>query len=324
MRRFLIGLYKRSLKEIGFFGLALAVIIIAISASNLLVIPEKYSIYTNFLENMVEKTHLLEAFITVFVATCALYFFLKVRFGKGRFPSLGIERLLVLPGEPDPNKFKFRIAQHYSDLDSFVWWSDDELDIAQRHDLQGAERRKLYNKWFDWRSDAFLLLDRYDPIKGQWIPVSLSITLPLTQQGADRLANGKVRVLDFEEGDITGKGLSTSDILIDTWIVKKKGMKGKKIVRENHEHYAICLLFLHLRIFWNRTGDISVFVEADNPKVEEACNRLGFDRSRQTKDGAVLQVMSSLTNYHDPILRRYQKLILENISEVSSWPIWGR
>ena len=262
-------------------------------------IEERFPWVAHNLGHGVHLLEVIEALLTVSAAAIILRFY----FGRRRPPPgpLGLLHFLLMPGAPDSAQFKFRVAQVEADLEPFVRLSDAEVDIANRHpELYGPGRWALYNEWFRIRPQSFLLLDRFDPKSGAWGPIAVSIVLPLTSAGANRLRGGATAVVEMRDLEIASDGTPSSEYLIDTWIVKKAGQARyiDRPIREPHRKYARALLFVHLGVFWDARSPATFLVEADNPHIRDVCQHLGFDGSIRTKDGEILQQLS-----FPPILR---------------------
>ncbi len=167
-------------------------------------------------------------------------------------------------------RFRYRAVRRREDLEPFVRFSDQEIEICDAHPgLLGDKRRELYETWCQWtatRDDipwddhrnkikSFLILDRQSP--GEvWMPISVSIILPLSPAGEEFLTKPppgtKVNAVALKEYHLT-RGMS-SCLLIDTWITGQRKPGQKPTVRFQHHNWGTCLIMRHLAEFWDPDG----------------------------------------------------------------------
>jgi hypothetical protein len=331
----LVRFAKRRTKEAGFFVILVAVVLIATEILDRSeAFKKRFPDVVPMLHRFTEYAHFFEASILVLAVAILLGLFVfglvSWLFGRNRLRvaprRYGIERLLVLPGEPSGDTYRFRMAQHEGDLTAFVDWSDGEAEIAQRYpELHGPKRRKLYQTWFKIRKEAFLLLERFDRKSHQWNSIALSIMLPLTEHGQKQICEQRLKVVeigDSRDAVIARDGEASPCFLIDTWIVKPRQILEQRVVREAHEHYGICLLFVHAGVLWDGTQPMTCLVEPDNRTVERVCERLGFVTAATT-DGYPLQSLSLPYQGSDALRQREFQLISSNVVALRSWPIVG-
>lgn len=246
----------------------------------------------------------------------------------GRVPTFGREttvaHLAFVPDAIPPDKYRYRKPADVTELEPFVSFSDKSSAIAGRHpELTGAARSTLYQTWFRRRQEVFLLLDRWSLDNGRWEPVAVSIVLPLSDTGYNRLLQKQVAIIEMVDEIAPNQDPSTK-LLLDTWIVKprRKASAADKIVQVPHEQFGHALPLVHLGMFWNGTARTTLIVEADNPHIRRLCAHVGFDSSRRTKDGAILQVFNYPNDIKDegdsrPFFRRFS----ENVERLTRWPI---
>jgi TIR domain len=234
--------------------------------------------------------------------------------------------LIDVPDAPDETVFRYRVPQSEVELEPFVELSDAEVVITDRHpDLYGCTRRRLYYRWFGFQRLSFLLLDRFDVGDHKWQPIAVSIVLPLTELGRKRVCNALIRIVDLAREDIADNVSLSSCFLVDTWITKQKGEARltDRRTREPNLGYARAMLLVHLGLFWRDAGPNVLLVEADNIRIMSICDDIGFDATRRTADGEILQSLC----YPDDIPPKDKKLFwdpaIATLRELRQWPVLG-
>jgi hypothetical protein len=241
----------------------------------------------------------------------------------GRVPTFGkvttVEHLAFVPDKIPFLKYRYRMPRDETELEPFVSFSDQSSAIAGRHpELDGATRSALYQRWFHRRREAFLILD-------SWAQVAVSILLPLTNAGYDRLLQKQMSVIGISD-EIAPQQDTSNKLLLDTWIVKPRGKATAidKVVQVPHERFGHALPLVHLSIFWNGVEATTLIVEADNQHIRTLCAHVGFDSSRRTKDGAILQVFRYPRDIKEEgDSRLFFRRFSENVRRLRSWPVSG-
>ena len=83
------------------------------------------------------------------------------------------------------------------DLEAFVAMSDDEPAIRGAHfELTPEERYRLYQDWWQYNTDSFLMLEQHFP-DGRVETVGVSIVLPLSELAARDFSSAKVKTLQL-------------------------------------------------------------------------------------------------------------------------------
>jgi hypothetical protein len=324
----LIRWARRHWAELGLSGLIIAVLFIVVRLLEYAPESVHSEKYRTLLGVVVEAGHAVEALVAVVAALVIFVLWFASRTGRNTPPSgpLGLLHFLELPSPPDVAEFSFRCAQAEIDLQPFIAFSDDEVDIANRHpELVGSSRWDLYSTWFRINRQAFLLLDKRNEKTNAWETIAVSIVLPLTGEGCERLSKGRVSVVDLRDLEIARQGLQPAAFLVDTWIVKKIG-RARRIdrpIRESHKKYARALLYVHIGIFWDSISATSFLVEADNSHIRSICEDIGFDGSQKTKDGEVLQQLRIPSHSATEEVARRLTIISKNIELARSWSIVG-
>jgi hypothetical protein len=195
----LIRTARRHIREAGVIGVIIAILLIGAEVMHRIEwLETNYPSIAEILHKVVDVAHIVEAAVVVCAIVILICFLVVKTMRKARLPvsppSLGVERLLVIPDPPDPQHYRFRMAQHEGDLEPFVQWSDNEMEIAHRHpDLSDDKRRKLYLTWFRLRRESFLVLERFNHGSSRWDALALSIALPLTEHGRDQICRSRRR-----------------------------------------------------------------------------------------------------------------------------------
>ena len=117
---------------------------------------------------------------------------------------LGMRVIAQKPDLSRRDRHRFRYVRTPDDLEPFVTLSDAEAVIAGANPgLKGKEREELYDRWCQWtvqdeslpwhdpanRVKSFLILDQKQPDEA-WLPIGVSILLPLTIDGSRNLVGG--------------------------------------------------------------------------------------------------------------------------------------
>ena len=221
-----------------------------------------------------------------------------------KFHSLDAKHFLVPPNLGESN-YRFRMPRVESELMFFGQFSDDEPHIAAANPgLEGEKRIRFYKEWFNIRRDAFLILDRINHRTGNWDAVAVSIILPLSAEGDQRIRRGDVKTVVrrpdgwFSSGlskFIVQKGSPAHALLLDTWIVKRKKRQRRTIdhrpapddhtgasvaARESHQRWAMGLVMKHISILTENTGLTPILVEPDHEHIRYLCRIWNFDCKR--------------------------------------------
>jgi hypothetical protein len=237
-------------------------------------------------------------------------------------PPMGAFGMRALSQRPDLSRrdqHRFRYVRTLNDLDPFVELSDAEAVIAGANPgLSGPQRRELYDKWCQWTAvneclpwyapansvKSFLILDQKQPDR-TWLPIGVSILLPLSANGSRRLrrirrgdhALSEKRNASTLEGDDFVRGPSDR-LLLDTWIIRQRtpvaGRATDRILRFNHYQWGFGLVLRHVGEFWNPDSGAGVtfLCEPDNPQIATMLNDLRFfkeNRNRASGDLFVLK-----------------------------------
>ena len=168
--------------------------------------------------------------------------------------SLTTKHLLYVPPEPGiDSPYRFHIAGSVQELEPYV--KESEYFLAEANPkLDTVARRALYRRWLELSPNSFLYLTRTD----RACPVGLSIILPLTRIGYERLtgtSRPKKEVIYFGEEEIAKRG-PYHYLLVDTFIISKKQEKSGHSTPTGKKRYGRTLIFRHLAFFWKdaRTG----------------------------------------------------------------------
>ena len=165
------------------------------------------------------------------------------------------------------------------DIAAFVRLSEDSPTIVAEHpELDWNSRLSLYERWYKWSPRSFALLEAQPAVpesqqnKNIAQAIAVSIILPLSRPGKNRLINGECRVLDLTESDLQKKGKHFRYLLIDTWIIRRDYQRLP--YRQGHT-----LLMAHLAAFWNPTDQkrVTIFVEPAKTSMNGFLQRAAFD-----------------------------------------------
>jgi hypothetical protein len=214
---------------------------------------------------------------------------------------LGIRVLAQKPDLRHRDRHRFRYVRGQKDLEPFVALSDAEEVIAGVNPgLKGKKREKLYDRWCQWtvydeslswhdqknRVKAFLILDQKQQDKS-WLPIGVSILLPLTVNGfrylrptqkENQTLSGNRNAAALESWGLV-RGKSTR-LLLDTWIIRKQSSPpGKALKRFEHYRWGVGLLLRHIAEFWDPDSgsEFTFLCEPDNPKIATMLRDLRFN-----------------------------------------------
>jgi hypothetical protein len=270
-------------------------------------------------------------------------------------PPMGEFGIRVLSQRPDVSRrdqHRFRYVRTMNDLDPFVELSDAEAMIAGANPgVSGSTRRELYDRWCQWTAanecllwydpanclKSFLILDQKQP-DGAWLPIGVSIVLPLSVSGGRHLrlirrgdhAPSEKRNASTLQSDDFVRGQSDR-LLLDTWIIRKRapvtGGLTERIPRFSHYQWGVGLVLRHVGEFWNLdSGSAVTFLcEPDNPKIATMLNDLRFfEENRNFASGNLFVLKYPLdedkygTEDHERVSR-----VIDNIRFLRSIPVSG-
>ena len=186
--------------------------------------------------------------------------------------DFGTRYLAQLPDLSRRTEYRFRYVSTDADLSPFVQLSDAESVITGANPgLEGEARRELYRQWCQWTArfeqmpwydprnevKTFLTLERLQP-DGTWLPIAVSILLPLTREGGRHLRL-------FRQSDTVGR-------------VGGVAHHQERVVRYHHHGWAVALLLRHVSEFWNADfrRSVTFLSEPDNPRIAKMLNDLRF------------------------------------------------
>jgi hypothetical protein len=261
--------------------------------------------------------------------------------------NLGIRVIVQRPDLSCRDRHRFRYVRTPEDLEPFVTLSYAEAVIAGANPgLKGNEREELYDRWCQWtvqdeslpwhdpanRVKSFLILDQKQPDEA-WLPIGVSILLPLTIDGCRHLCPirrgdqvlSKNRNAATLEGWDLARGPSTR-LLLDTWIIRQRPRApGKPLQRFEHYRWGVGLLLRHVTEFWDpdSKAEVMFLCEPDNPKIAGMLNDLRFsEKDRDTVSGKLFVLKYPLAE--DKVKPEEQHIIeriMANIRAVRSIPI---
>jgi hypothetical protein len=261
--------------------------------------------------------------------------------------NLGIRVITQCPDISCSDRHRFRYVRTPGDLELFVTLSDAEAAIAGANPgLKGNEREELYDRWCQWtvqdeslpwlnpanRVKSFLILDQKQPDES-WLPIGVSILLPLTIDGCRHLhpiqrgsqVLSKNRNATTLEGWDLARGPSTR-LLLDTWIIRQRPRApGKPMQRFEHYRWGVGLLLRHVTEFWDpdSKAEVMFLCEPDNPKIAGMLNDLRFsEKNRDAVSGKLFVLRYPLVA--DKVGAEEQHIIehiMANIRTVRSIPI---
>jgi hypothetical protein len=256
---------------------------------------------------------------------------------------LGMRVIAQKPDLSRRDRHRFRCVRTPDDLGPFVTLSDSEAVIAGANPgLKGKKREELYDRWCQWtaqdesipwhdsanRVRSFLILDQKQPDEA-WLPIGVSILLPLTIDGSRNLRGDQVFSKNRNAATLEGwdfaRGPSTR-LLLDTWIIRQRPRApGKPLQRFEQYRWGVGLLLRHIAEFWDpdSLAEFRFLFEPDNPKISAMLNDLRFfEEHRNSVSGNlfVLKYPLDEDNY-GPEDQESIERILTNIRAVRSIPI---
>jgi hypothetical protein len=233
-------------------------------------------------------------------------------------PPMGGFGMRILAQRPDLSRrdqHRFRYVRTPADLDPFVELSDAEVAITGSNPgLSGIRRRELYERWCQWtavdecipwydpanRVRSFAILDQKQA-DGTWLPICVSILLPLSIDGGrhlrlmrrgDQAFSEKRNAVTLEGNDLV-RGPSDR-LLLDTWIVRQRitspGAQTDRVLRFDHHQWGVTLVLRHVAEFWNPDlgAAITFLCEPANPKIATMLNDLRFfEENRNAASGNI-------------------------------------
>lgn len=245
------------------------------------------------------------------------------------------------------DRHRFRYVRTPNDLAPFVSLSDAEAVIVGANpELNGKKREELYERWCQWtaqdesipwhnpanRVKSFLILDQKQSDEA-WLPIGVSILLPLTVDGAHHLGLIKrgdqspsknrnastLRAWDFARG-------SSTLLLLDTWIIRQRPRAtGKPVQRFEHYRWGVGLLLRHITEFWDpdSSTQFTFLCEPDNPKIAAMLNDLRFfEEDRNAAPGKLFVFNYPIDrNRFRPEEQESGELIMANMRAIRSIPI---
>jgi hypothetical protein len=256
--------------------------------------------------------------------------------------------LRVIAQKPDLNRrgrHRFRYVRTPDDLGPFVNLSDSEpVIVGANPGLKGKEREELYDRWCQWtvqneslpwhdpanRVKSFLILDQKQP-DTEWLPIGVSILLPLTIDGVRNLHLNQDKVISkhgnaatLTSGDLA-RGSSTM-LLLDTWIIRQRpSANAKETLRFRHYGWGIALLLRHLAEFWDpdSSAEFTFLCEPDNPKVGAVLTDLGFFEERRNATSGNLFILQYPLNKEidQAITLDIAKHFMDNFRAIRGIPI---
>jgi hypothetical protein len=266
--------------------------------------------------------------------------------GSPPMGDFGYRAIFQKPDYSRRNEHRFRFVRSAGDLEPFVTLSDAEAAIAEANpELSGEKRKALYDRWCQWtarneflrwddpgnESRSFMVLDQLQS-DGRWLPISVSILLPLTLEGARHLlsrrnwtyASAETRNAVTLRSQDLARGIS-SRLLIDTWIVRQRTRREDRIVRFDHYHWAHAMLLRHIAEFWNpeEATEFKFFCEPDNPTIGTILNDLWFNEENRNEASGNLFVLKYPLDEdrYGPGDEEGIKLIKSHIREIGTIPI---
>ncbi len=230
---------------------------------------------------------------------------------RKELPSFGYVRPSLDNLEPAGRTSTLRGLNPYVDL------SVEEIEIAGAHpDLTPTQRSKLYERWLRANSLSFMSLERKSAPWSEWNVIAVSIILPLKSSAKSKFCAGEVDVLGLNEYYISPTGEPSTNLLIDTMIVKPA-------YRAKNEGYAFPgLLLRHLAEFWDGSS-LCLLVAPDSTKlIEKLLKPLKFlEPIREGCSSALFEVHYPEDLYSLRILQRYKELA-KNVVASRKWSVY--
>jgi len=261
--------------------------------------------------------------------------------------NLGIRVIVQRPDMSLLDRHRFRYIRKPEDLEPFVTLSDAEAVIAGANPgLKGKEREELYDRWCQWtvqdeslpwhdpanRVKSFLLLDQKQPDEA-WLPIGVSILLPLTIDGFRHLRpirrGDQVLSKNLNAATLEGRDLAlepSTRLLLDTWIIRQRPCApGKPLQRFEHYRWGVGLLLRHVTEFWDpdSKAEVTFLCEPDNPKIAGMLNDLRFsEKDRDAVSGKLFVLKYPLAEDKvGPEEQHIIERIMANIRTIRSIPI---
>jgi len=260
---------------------------------------------------------------------------------------LGMRVMAQRPDLSRHDRHRLRYVRTPDDLEPFVTLSDAEAGIAGANPgLNGKKREELYDRWCQWtvqdeslpwhdpsnRVKSFLILDQKQPDEA-WLPIGVSILLPLTIDGdrhlrlirkGDQVLSKNRNAATLEVGDLA-RGSSTR-LLLDTWIIRQHPRApGKPLQRFEHYHWGVGLLLRHVVEFWDPDSreEFTFLCEPDNPKIAAMLNDIRFfEENRNPIPGKLFVLKYPIDeDTYGPEEQEIIERIMANIRAVRSIPI---
>ncbi|MDR3638877.1 MAG: toll/interleukin-1 receptor domain-containing protein [Isosphaeraceae bacterium] len=254
--------------------------------------------------------------------------------------EFGFEVLTKKANPAAADRFRYRAVAKPDDLKPYIDLSDDDADIAGANpEASGESRWGLYDRWcqltaklpapLDWYHPdnevrSFLTLERKLP-DGSWMPIGVSIILPLTPAGGVKLMCTGAPENDDHAKKINALSLGWDDLvrgpspclLLDTWIIAKhRQTPSKKWARYVHDYWGTCLILRHLGELWSDLGPDTprtFLAEPDNPAIHRMLWKLGFERrNRNAASGDIYYFQYPPNPYlydEHNFIARYNKVI---------------
>jgi hypothetical protein len=261
--------------------------------------------------------------------------------------NIGMRVIMQKPDLSRHDRHRFRYVRTPDDLEPFVALSDSEAVIAGANPgLKGKEREELYDRWCQWtaqdesipwhhpanRVKSFLILDQKQPDEA-WLPIGVSILLPLTVDGGRHLqlirTGGQVFSKNRNAATLEGWDLArgpSTQLLLDTWIIRQwPRAPGKPLQRFEHYRWGVGLLLRHIAEFWDPDSwaEFTFLFEPDNLKITALLNDLRFiKQNRNAVSGNLFVLKYPLDeDKYGPDDQESIERILANIRAVRSIPI---
>jgi hypothetical protein len=233
-----------------------------------------------------------------------------------------------LPEDPEAiPKLKYRyvrprsgsVATNRNLLRPYVAFSGGDLAIAGAHaDLTIEGRYALYERWFQINPAAFLSLEKRNWL-GNWKPIAVSILLPLTVAGREKLSTGQVEVLGLNEFYIASTGVKANVFLIDTLIVKR-WLQGR-----NRGYGFPGLTIKHIADLWDASPDAWFLIEPDSTRLTKKLleEPLRFKKAppRQGNESELYEFHYENDIVGEKVTKLYEQLV-GNINKCRSWRIY--
>jgi hypothetical protein len=259
------------------------------------------------------------------------------------FSYLGMRVIAQKPDLSRRDRHRFRCVRTPDDLEPFVTLSDAEAAIAGVNPgLKEKRREELYDRWCQWtvqdesipwhdpanRVKSFLILDQKQPDEA-WLPIGVSILLPLTIDGSRNLRGDQVLSKNRNAATLEGWDLArgpSTRLLLDTWIIRQRPRApGKSLQRFEHYRWGVGLLLRHITEFWDpdSRAEFTFLFEPDNLKIAAMLNDLRFfEENRNAVSGKLFVLKYPIAeDKFGPEEQESIERIMANIRAVRSIPI---